>query len=275
MTQSKVKLSRQPELEVLEDRALLATLLLGIDGQLSIGGDDALHDTVKVRSIATGFRVTLKARDFSGQAESPVNRIFSATSVRSLRFVGLGGNDTFKNLTALPLQAFGNAGSDKLEGGGTNDVLDGGDGNDTLTGGDGNDRLLGGNQDDWLSGGWGNDGLCGGHGNDTMIGGEGNDVLSEATDLDPPSSGDDILRGGNGNDWLRGGIGQDRLEGGAGDDYLEGGNDGSADVMTGGLGWDQFVREMFFSFGLWFNRDNPSDYNPFEDGPLWDEPLRG
>ena len=49
-----------------------------------------------------------------------------------INFFGGDGNDTFSNLTSIPSTAYGEAGTDELNGGSANDVLFGGADNDTL-----------------------------------------------------------------------------------------------------------------------------------------------
>jgi hypothetical protein len=46
-------------------------------------------------------------------------------------------------------------------------------------------------------------------------------------------------------------------------------------VLVGGLNRDQFVGEFFLSFGIWFNRDNPTDFNLFEGDTILNGPQRG
>jgi Ca2+-binding RTX toxin-like protein len=93
---------------------------------------------------------------------------FSRYAVGRVDFYGNGGNDTFRNLTAIPTIAYGGVGNDWIEGGSGNDVLDGGDGADVLIGGFGNDALYGGFGNDALYGGYGVDYLNGGYDNDYM-----------------------------------------------------------------------------------------------------------
>lgn len=148
-------------------------------------------------------------------------QVFQTTAVRQIRFLGFDGNDTFRNLTAIPSLAWGHGGNDVLEGGSGADQSYGGAGNDTLRGGAGNDILSGLDGDDLLEGGPGDDRLWGGNGNDTISGGDGDDL----------ASGDD------GNDTVRGGAGQDQLFGGAGADWIDG--EAGHDVIGGGDGHDQ------------------------------------
>ena len=115
---------------------------------------------------------------------------------------------------------------------------------DTLAGTAQTDRLFGGSGDDELQGDAGDDFLYGEEGNDTLAGGTGNDHLDGG-------AGNDTLDGGTGNDTLYGGDGSDSLTGGDDNDYLNGGityektngtiaaaDDGVADVIEGGDGWD-------------------------------------
>ena len=123
---------------------------------------------------------------------------FSMADFRRIVVFAGAGNDTANVGLARPAVLHGEAGSDRLIGGGGFDDLQGGPGNDTLNAGGG---------DDHLSGGDGNDSLNGGGGNDVMLGGAGRDALS----------------GSGGRDLLIGGFGVDSLNGGAGDDILIGG----------------------------------------------------
>ena len=92
------------------------------------------------------------------------------------------------------------------------DVLGGDAGANRLSGGGGNDRLSGRSGDDALAGGAGADQLFGGGGDDALAGGAGADQLFGDT-------GKDELRGEDGDDVLAGGAGADRLFGGAGVDW--------------------------------------------------------
>ncbi|MBD1995519.1 calcium-binding protein [Leptolyngbya sp. FACHB-541] len=67
----------------------------------------------------------------------------TGTDVRSVRFYGGEGNDTFdgKN-TKTPLTLYGDAGDDTLTGGKYHDTIKGGDGKDWLTGGGGADKFV-------------------------------------------------------------------------------------------------------------------------------------
>lgn len=127
----------------------------------------------------------------------------NVSKVTRVVFNGYGGNDTFRNFTAIPTTA------------------DGGDGDDVLQGGTGNDIL---------SGGTGDDMLCGGAGNDSLWGDAGQDQLFGEAD-------NDALYGGENDDESWGGAGADVLFGGSGDDWMDAGSAGEA-VNGGGQPYD-------------------------------------
>jgi Ca2+-binding RTX toxin-like protein len=222
----------------------------------------------------------------------------SSVSGGDVWFFGNGGNDRFQNLTGLRSQAYGMAGSDTLIGGSADDQLFGGLGQDYLYGmgghdriwageqstaddsvnyvygGAGNDNLTGGSYRDEMYGeqgtdflyGWGGDDhLDGGTQNDYLYGMDGHDYLEAGLDNDwnwlEGGNGSDTMYGGNGYDYLYGQDGRDFLFGRAGNDELNGGDDGYADYLSGGAGYDWFQAEYF-----WFsNRDQPADFNGWED----------
>ncbi len=206
---------------------------------------------------------------------------FDISDVQSIRFLGRNGNDTFRNSTAVPTEAFGGlgddvlftgSGDDRLIGGPGNDRLEAGAGDDVLVGESGNDRLFGGSGADLLSGGNGNDSQNGGDGNDdiagdngddVLIGGDGNDNLygwfgndtlfgQDGADNLYGNAGLDTLDGGTGNDRLFGGSEDDTLQGGSGEDFVSGelGNDdlrswGAASILLGGHGDDTIQGSNF------------------------------
>jgi len=238
--------------ESLEIRALLTVLLDPVSGLLSIIGSPK-PDTAVVESVASDIRVTLGQEVF----------LFPGASVSHIQFSGQGGNDLFRNLTAIPCIAMGGSGSDTLEGGAGNDVLRGGPGRDSLAGNAGNDllRAQGGSRES-LNGGDGDDVLDGGRGRDVVVAtisgqvvltnssmtGQGRDSLRnirqaditgeagpdriDATDF----TGGVTLRGGGGSDTLYGGSGTSMLYGDIGNDVLYGGTE--QDVLYGGPGAD-------------------------------------
>ena len=139
---------------------------------------DGAGDHVEVRqNAANNFAV-----DVVVNGGPPVTRPLGVLG--TIVFRGNGGNDTFINNTYNPTAgysraatAYGDAGTDWLQGNDRNDVLVGGTGNDTLTGGAGNDTLSGEAGDDHLYGDEGHDFLVGGGDNDTLYGHAGNDLL--------------------------------------------------------------------------------------------------
>jgi Ca2+-binding RTX toxin-like protein len=106
---------------------------------------------------------------------------------------------------------------------------------ETVLGGSGNDaisspaatvvnnRFVGNGGNDSLTGGGGNDSLEGGANNDNLFGGDGNDSIT----------------GGEGHDNIGGDNGVDTLRGEGGDDTLWARDNGTADVVDGGIGNDR------------------------------------
>ena len=83
----------------------------------------------------------------------------------------------------------------------------------------------------------------------------------------------DTIYGGLNNDFIYGGQGDDKLygEGGLdavlgedGNDYLSGGADGIGDVLSGGLGADIFVMDLYGAGEVKKNKDKPSFFNANE-----------
>lgn len=148
---------RNLELEVLEDRQLLATQATLGAGILHITGtrfaDTAVvtrqGDCIQVQSSTQGDR-------------SPRTQRWMASQVTSILFEGSDGNDTFTNDTSVRSTAYGGAGNDTLTGGSAADQLCGDDGNDRLLGRGGDDTLYGGRGKDYLYGGAGSNALYGG-----------------------------------------------------------------------------------------------------------------
>lgn len=144
-----------PVFERLEQRTALA-VTVGLEaGWLDVVGDAAAN-TVEVTRLPEQqlIRVSVVSPQRRGPAETRIDE-FPAADVRTIRFAGGAGNDTFRNLTDLPCLADGGPGNDVLQGGGAPDVLRGGVGRDTLRGGPGNDGLYGG---DGVDGMWGDEG---------------------------------------------------------------------------------------------------------------------
>ena len=242
--------------EPLERRDLLSISMSGDELRI-VGGAGA--DTAQVQIVGDQVRATLNAETFN----------VSLASVRSIRFTGGDGNDTFDNGTSIRATAYGDAGNDVLCGGGGGDALYGGAGRDTLEGRGGGDVLDGGDGNDSLTGGDGADTLWGQAGNDTLSGGNANDTLYGGNDVDTLNgdAGDDFLGGGNGNDSLSGGTGNDTLYGDAGDDFLRGNSDN--DELNGGDNNDTLYGE-FGNDSLSGNAGNDSLY-----GGAGNDTLRG
>lgn len=247
-------------LESLEGRIVLAAGI-GYDAAsrvLTLTGSEG-NDIAEVRQQGRSLLVSLNT------GTETLTGSYRASSVKQIVFNGLGGNDSFTNLTGIRCRADGGAGADVLRGGraadellgggendrlfgnGGNDTLDGGDGDDVVFGGQGNDRIRGGLGDDHLFGEDGNDDLSGGGDDDTIDGGRGNDTgrgddgfdrLLGGLGVDVLSGGadDDVLDGGAGNDREYGDDGDDDLRGGEGNDFLSGGAGG--DDVSGGMGRD-------------------------------------
>lgn len=199
-------------------------------GQLFIKGSVGNDTVVVAPDVADATKIDVL---YNGTAFQ-----FDAASIKSIRFDGGLGNDSFTNSTSINSVANGGAGDDNLVGGQGDDTLNGGAGNDHLSGGTGNDILLGAEGNDVLQGGVGKDTLSGGLGNDNLDGGDDDDILSGAAgnDILNGGAGNDLENGGNGNDVLTGDAGNDALNGDAGNDTLDGGADD--DALAGGAGND-------------------------------------
>ncbi|WP_198377772.1 putative Ig domain-containing protein, partial [Neoroseomonas rubea] len=153
---------------------------------------------------------------------------------------------------------FGDSDNDSLWGEGGTDTIDGAHGNDHIWGGDDADLIRGNTQDDRLYGeagddtidagtdqdivwgGQGNDSILGADGNDSLRGDDGDDILLGGRNDDQITggSGNDSLMGEDGADTLVGGTGADTLQGGAGNDVYIASDDGTSDVLFGGVGTD-------------------------------------
>ncbi len=145
---------------------------------LSINGTPNA-DTVSVKQLRT--HLLQVQTTFNGKL-SPK---YSMADFRRVVFYGGAGDDTFTMGLARPTSLHGEAGNDRLTGGGGYDEIFGGPDNDTLSGGNGNDVLVGGAGVDSLSGGGGRDILIGGLGADSLNGGSDDDILiGGTTDFD-------------------------------------------------------------------------------------------
>jgi Ca2+-binding RTX toxin-like protein len=159
---------------------------------------------------------------------------------------GGAGNDVITGQLLAIDTLMGDAGDDRMTGGG---FLDGGDGNDVLNvyarpfafGQPMDSIAKGGNGDDVLNAVQSGVQLFGEAGNDTVTGsatkdgGAGNDAITGGG-VSWGGDGDDVVRGADNDDQLSGDAGQDELHGEAGNDTLLGG-DGD-DILEGGPGHD-------------------------------------
>lgn len=150
----------RPQLETLEAREVPAYVNLVSGGIVQAVGDDFRNDNV--HAFKSGTQVVVRLESSAGVIE----RRFSASAVREIRFWGYSGDDRFVNDVNVPSYADGGAGNDYLEGANAADRFFGGAGNDTLVGYGGDDLLDGGDGYDFLDGGAGRDTLIGGAGKD-------------------------------------------------------------------------------------------------------------
>jgi Ca2+-binding RTX toxin-like protein len=116
-----------------------------VTGEIFIEGSDE-SDSVTVELKHNEIVVKAKFGKTKQDAK------FDVADVLSVVFKGRGGNDKFVNKTAIPTNAWGNGGNDRITGGSGDDRLRGGPGHDKLDGKDGNDFLSGGKGRDRLSG---------------------------------------------------------------------------------------------------------------------------
>ena len=227
-----------------EPRQLLAVISLNDAGELLLGGGPS-NDFAAITEFETRVRAAITGVG---------TEFFPIEDVKSIRFVGLGGDDNFTNNSSIPSFAFGNAGDDTLLGGSGNDRLVGGPGDDMLSGRDGDDEirggadgtkdLRGGDGDDRIFGGTGENTIRAGAGNDTVYGGDLADlILGEAgDDFLFPGHGENTVFGGEGNDTVISGRDADRIFGGAGNDRLYAGE--GDDEVDGGDGNDSVIGRL-------------------------------
>jgi Ca2+-binding RTX toxin-like protein len=253
-------------IENLENRRVLYSVTLSVDGLLNVRGTN-VDDDLSLSVIAGNYAV------------NGADTGFSLAQVTSLRMDGRDGNDTLTLESSLP------AISATLVGGNDNDTLDASafSGDVKFGGGAGDDVLLGGSGNDFMQGDTGNDSFNGGGGDDLMrfdaedsianvVGGSGADraeafgVFASGITVDLAAQeletvrgtefddnldasgvtagvtliglgGDDILIGGSGNDELVGGDGNNEYYGNDGDDLMYSSNIGIGDdLFVGGAG---------------------------------------
>jgi Ca2+-binding RTX toxin-like protein len=224
--------------ETLEPRNLLAVSQIVFDALASrvVVTGSTSADQVTVSNAQPGW-INVRATTGANIVESS----FLASTVGSISFNGIDGDDFFENQTNIASVASGGIGNDTLIGGGGGDDLTGGSGNDFLYGMGGADVLNGNTGDDKLVGGAGDDTLLGDIGNDQLEGEAGNDTISGHGGIDVLNGGvgDDKLYGGTENDQLLGGLGNDMLYGESDNDQLYG-NEG-LDYLHGGAGGDTLL----------------------------------
>lgn len=226
----------------LEPRTLLAAISYdAVTKVVTVTGTEAADWSRVLAPIAGQIQV-----QFSGVEV----QTFSQADVSRVVFSARGGDDWFRNDTAIPSFFYGQGGNDTAIGGLGVDRFRGGPGADMLSGGEGDDYLNGDSENDTLDGGNGNDALEGFTGDDSIQGGAGNDRITAGVGNDTvyAGNGDDLVYGFDGNDLIYGGFGVDTLAGQGGDDIVHGeggedtlfGNDGN-DQLYGGLARDRLV----------------------------------
>jgi Ca2+-binding RTX toxin-like protein len=147
---------------------------LDASGLLTVNGTIG-DDSISISLVGSKVRATMNRFDAT----------FALAAVRSVRILGLAGNDTIKVDTgSIGAWADGGDGDDVLNGGFENDTFFGGNGADKITAGAGNDLLDGGAGNDILKGEDGDDTLLGGAGDDDLWAGKGNDVVDPGTGKD-------------------------------------------------------------------------------------------
>ena len=217
----------------LEPRNLLAGITFdGGTGVVTVMGS-AINDVSAVTSNAITGQTTVTLNDAS--------QSFGTTTVSSIVFQGLAGDDQFTNSSEIDSTATGGLGNDTLTGGSGVDSFSGDAGSDVIRGNGGDDRLEGGDDPDQIFGGDGDDTILGGGGEDLIQGNDGNDTLTGDDGFDRifGGEGNDDLFGNEGNDFLAGGDGNNEIIGGEGDDLLFGGD--GIDRLSGGNGNDRLV----------------------------------
>lgn len=247
---------RQLLLESLEQREVLATATL-IDGVLQITGTD---DNDLLRIWQNGTELVVDGASFQITANL-VERIEASLG---------SGDDELTNDTALPMQAHGGAGDDRLIGGSADDVLFGDEGVDQLVGNSSADVLTSGGQTgDVLDGGAGNDLLEGQSQIDRiawstdysmlqLYGTDNRDILvltradeqwvmnglalpwtTAYVSVSGMQGNDVVINGTSTGIHIQGNEGDDRLFGGGGDDSIDGGI--GSDLLVGRNGNDEYL----------------------------------
>ena len=99
------------------------------------------------RATTSGGNGTVSVASTSGSLAAgtgcqTINSAVFCTGVSTIRFTGRGGNDVFRNDTAVPSDQFGEAGNDQLIGGSGPDFIRGGGNSDAAGGGAGTDDCI-------------------------------------------------------------------------------------------------------------------------------------
>ncbi len=247
------------------------------------GGNGTTSDTLVLRGTAgpDTFKALLDHLELGGST-------FQYVGAESVRFEGLGGNDTYV-VSALPrpLSISDTAGVDALDFSdaaagvivnlastsaqkifGTTATLTLKGGFENLTWTVDSDRLTGNSAANKIWALAGNDTVYGGDGNDTIYGGDGNDTLNggNGKDLIFGEAGEDVLFGNAGNNVLVGGGGDDKLNagsgrnvliGGAGQDNLKGAS--ADDILIGGATlYDESPEELLAILAEWSSTARPA-----------------
>ncbi len=183
--------SRQPRLEVLDERLTPAINAILSFGTLTVIGD-AQDNTINVSRDTSGNLLV------NGGAVNILGGVATVQNTSQVLVMGADGNDTISlNDSNGPLPKatlYGGNGNDVLIGSSAPDILFGQGGNDTLEGKGGNDSLFGGANNDTLVGGDADDQVFGESGNDRLIWNPGDD-----TDLNEGGADTDTIEVNGGN----------------------------------------------------------------------------
>ena len=118
-----------------------------LEGRVLVIDGDSIANDAEVDSVGSQIRVKIRSTPpgfFLTDPSVTIEKFFDAAAVSSVRFLGRGDDDSFKNNVPIPATAYGGVGNDYLEGTSAVDTFYGDEGNDTLVGFGGNDALDGG-----------------------------------------------------------------------------------------------------------------------------------
>src|SRR5262245_66300230 len=99
-----------PALESLPDRVLMAANVTMVDGIIKIDGT-ASADVCRVESQGQGLTTSIRVACSIG-GRGTVVKTFPSLFVHKVEFHGFDGDDDFRNLTALPSEAWWRLGND-------------------------------------------------------------------------------------------------------------------------------------------------------------------